>query len=289
MMMLNDDDINMTPETFSAILNSALGSAQSASLSSTLKSLGRYDFPTPNDVDSDGLGLVAMGGDLAPQTLLSAYAQGLFPWFNEDEPIAWWSPEPRCVIDPIHYQPSKSLRKQARNSRWQLTVNKAFDEVIHACSLPRSDGLNDNQIEGEHTWIHQEMIEAYSQLHAHGFAHSVEVWDEHHQLIGGLYGLKIGAIYFGESMFHTASNASKIAFWGLMRLCAETKVALVDCQLPNDHLLSLGASTLSRDNFLVELETLINKDSLKWQTAADKSLPVARLEVSTTDHSIWPL
>ena len=169
---------NMTPETFYK----------------TVKSLGRYDFPNPNEVDPDGYGVVALGGDLAPETLISAYAQGLFPWFNEDEPIAWWCPEPRCVIVPSDYQPSKSLRKQARRSRWQLTVNQAFDEVIHACSLPRSNGLP----EGEHTWIHQEMIDAYTELHRYGFAHSVEVWDENGQLIGGLYGLKIGHIYFGE-------------------------------------------------------------------------------------------
>ncbi|MGO2387160.1 MAG: leucyl/phenylalanyl-tRNA--protein transferase, partial [Psychrobacter sp.] len=114
----------------------------------TLKSLGRYDFPDPVSIDSDGIGIVAMGGDLAPETLISAYAQGLFPWFNEDEPIAWWCPEPRCVIAPSAYQPSKSLRKQANRERWQVTLNQAFDDVIHACSLPRSDGLNDNQPEG---------------------------------------------------------------------------------------------------------------------------------------------
>ncbi len=134
----------------------------------TIKSLGRYDFPNPLDVDPDGIGIVAVGADLAPETLISAYAQGLFPWFNEDEPIAWWCPEPRCVIVPTDYQPSKSLLKQARRERWQLTLNQAFDEVIHACSLPRCDGFNDQQPDGEHTWIHDEMIEAYNELHAYG-------------------------------------------------------------------------------------------------------------------------
>ena len=229
----------------------------------TLKSLGRYDFPDPIFIDPDGIGIVAMGGDLAPETLISAYAQGLFPWFNEDEPIAWWCPEPRCVIAPSAYQPSKSLRKQANRERWQLTLNKAFDDVIHACSLPRSDSLNDNQPEGEHTWIHDEMIEAYTKLHAQGFAHSIEVWDEAGQLIGGLYGLKINGIYFGESMFHRASNASKLAFWGLMRLCEQSNVALVDCQLPNDHLMSLGATTLPRADFLAQLDNLIGSQSVQ--------------------------
>ncbi|MGP4974047.1 leucyl/phenylalanyl-tRNA--protein transferase [Psychrobacter alimentarius] len=239
----------------------------------TLKSLGRYDFPDPTSIDPEGIGLVAMGGDLASDTLISAYAQGLFPWFNEDEPIAWWCPEPRCVVVPSDYQPSKSLRKQARRERWQLTLNQAFDDVIRACSLPRSDGLP----EGEHTWIHEEMIEAYTNLHAQGFAHSIEVWNDQGQLIGGLYGLKLAGIYFGESMFHCASNASKLAFWGLMRLCEQSQVALVDCQLPNDHLMSLGATTVPRAEFLTQLDTLIRAGSVKWQKDAYIPLAVSLL------------
>ncbi|AMT96118.1 MULTISPECIES: leucyl/phenylalanyl-tRNA--protein transferase [Psychrobacter] len=243
----------------------------------TLKSLGRYDFPDPTSIDPEGIGLVAMGGDLASDTLISAYAQGLFPWFNEDEPIAWWCPEPRCVVVPSDYQPSKSLRKQARRERWQLTLNQAFDDVIRACSLPRSDGLP----EGEHTWIHEEMIEAYTNLHAQGFAHSIEVWNDQGQLIGGLYGLKLGGIYFGESMFHYVSNASKLAFWGLMRLCEQSQVALVDCQLPNDHLMSLGATTVPRAEFLTQLDTLIRAGSVKWQKDAYIPLPVSLLDTPT--------
>ena len=240
----------------------------------TLKSLGRYDFPDPISIDPEGVGLVAVGGDLASDTLISAYAQGLFPWFNEDEPIAWWCPEPRCVVVPSDYQPSKSLRKQARRERWQLTLNQAFDDVIHACSLPRSDGLP----EGEHTWIHEEMIEAYTNLHAQGFAHSIEVWNDQGQLIGGLYGLKLGGIYFGESMFHCASNASKLAFWGLIQLCEQSQVALVDCQLPNDHLMSLGATTVPRAEFLTQLDTLIRAGSVKWQKDAYIPLAVSLLD-----------
>ncbi|MDN6276033.1 leucyl/phenylalanyl-tRNA--protein transferase [Psychrobacter sp.] len=239
-----------------------------------LKELGRYDFPDPVAIDPDGVGIVAVGGDLAAGTLLSAYAQGLFPWFNEDEPIAWWCPEPRCVMVPTDYQPSRSLRKQAKKERWQLTLNQAFDDVIHACSLPRSNGL----AEGGHTWIHDEMIEAYTGLHARGFAHSIEVWDGQGQLIGGLYGLKIGSIYFGESMFHRTSNASKLAFWGLMRLCEQGHVALVDCQLPNDHLMSLGATTLPRTDFLTQLDTLIANPTIKWQNNSHRPLAVSRLD-----------
>ncbi len=259
--------------------NSSIDKAVSATpetLANTIKNLGRYVFADPITVDPDGVGLIAVGGDLAPETILSAYAQGLFPWFNEDDPIAWWCPEPRCIIIPSDYQPSKSLRKQAKNSRWQLTLNQAFDAVIRSCSLPRCDH-HDSLVEGDHTWIHEEMIEAYTDLHANGFAHSVEVWDEHGQLVGGLYGLKIGGIYFGESMFHTASNASKLAFWGLMRLCEQSDVALVDCQLPNDHLMSLGAVTRPRTEFLSQLDNLINSRSIRWQPDSHKSLAVSKL------------
>ena len=242
--------------------------------------LGRYDFPEPADIDPEGTGLVAVGGDLAIDTLLSAYARGLFPWFNADEPIAWWCPDPRCIMIPTDYQPSKSLRRQAKSSRWQLTLNQSFDAVIQACSLPRSDGLAD----GDHTWIHDEMIEAYTQLHAAGFAHSIEVWDEHGALVGGLYGLKIGNIYFGESMFHSASNASKLAFWGLMRLCAQSDVALVDCQLPNPHLMSLGAVTMPRTDFLAQLSTVIAHCSLHWPQNQTHAVSVAKL----AEAKPWP-
>lgn len=242
----------------------------------TLKSLGRYDFPDPATIDPDGIGIVAIGGDLASETLISAYAQGLFPWFNEDEPIAWWCPEPRCVMVPAEYIPSKSLRRQVKKERWQLTLNQAFDEVIHACSLPRSNGLP----EGEHTWIHQEMIDAYGKLHAQGFAHSIEVWDETNTLIGGLYGLKLGGIYFGESMFHRASNASKMAFWGLMRLCEQSQVALVDCQLPNEHLMSLGATTLPRADFLHQLDSLIVSGAEHWHSDFHQPLAVSLLDTA---------
>ena len=255
---INIDATDITPEDFSK----------------NIRSLGRYNFPDPVMVDPDGIGIVAVGGDLAPTTLISAYAQGLFPWFNEDEPIAWWCPEPRCIIVPTDYKPSKSLRKQANRARWQLTLNQAFDDVIRACSLPRSHELP----EGEHTWIHDEMIEAYTELHAQGFAHSIEVWDDKQQLIGGLYGLKIGGIYFGESMFHVASNASKLAFWGLMRLCAQTNVELVDCQLPNEHLMSLGAETLPRADFLAQLDILIGSRSVKWQKDSHQPLAVSLLD-----------
>lgn len=243
-------------------------------LLSQILASNHYDFPNPITADPQRTGLIAMGADLAPATLISAYCQGLFPWFNDDEPIAWWCPEPRCVIAPSHYQPSKSLRRTAKKSAWKITLNQAFDPVIQNCSLPRSYS--------EDTWIHEEMIEAYLTLHQLGFAHSIEVWqaadtdtdtDDSWRLIGGLYGLKIGNIYFGESMFHTVTDASKIAFWALMRLCDYSNIPLVDCQLPNPHLMSLGAQTLERPQFLKLLTELTGQQGLGWQ--ADNFDPIS--------------
>lgn len=244
----------------------------------------QFQFPCPIESDPEGLGLIAMGADLAPETLITAYSQGLFPWFNEDEPIAWWSPEPRCVIVPNDYQPSKSLRRTARNSAWQITLNQAFDEVIHACSLPRSYS--------EDTWIHEEMIEAYLSLHELGFAHSIEVWQltaTKRQLIGGLYGLKIGRIYFGESMFHRVTDASKVAFWALMRLCEDSDMPLVDCQLPNPHLISLGAKTLPRQQFLSLLSLLINPVVDKTLTPNSETTTSPHQTLNWKTHHFAPL
>ena len=234
----------------------------------------RYQFPDPIQADPDGIGIIAMGADLSADTLISAYAQGLFPWFNEDEPITWWCPEPRCVINPSHYHPSKSLTRQARNSHWQWSVNQAFDAVIHACSLPRSYE-ND-------TWIHDEMIAAYTYLHQLGYAHSVEIWDvkyDKEQPIGGLYGLKIGGMFFGESMFHRQSNASKMAFWALTRFCQHTHVAMIDCQLPNDHLLSLGAQIMPRVEFLSILKKLVQQPAVNWQQMTLSRQAICELNV----------
>lgn len=227
-----------------------------------------YLFPKPDEADPEGLGLVAIGADLAPETLLSAYSQGLFPWFNEDEPIAWWSPEPRCVLEPKSFVPSKSLKRLAKASAWHWSVNTAFEEVIHACSLPRSYA--------EDTWIHEEMIKAYTELHKLGYAHSFEVWDDQ-SLIGGLYGLKIGQIYFGESMFHRQSNASKVAFWALNNFCQHTGVELIDCQLPNPHLQSLGAGIMPRQLFLARLNDWVSRPSLQWSLFANSQYLVNEL------------
>ena len=234
-----------------------------------------YLFPEPSVADPDGLGLVAIGGDLSPETLLAAYSQGLFPWFNEDEPIAWWSPEPRCILDPSSYAASKSLTRLAKSSTWHWSINSAFEEVIHACSLPRSYAKD--------TWIHEEMIEAYTELHELGYAHSFEVWEDD-TLIGGLYGLKIGKIYFGESMFHHKSNASKVAFWALNNFCQFSNVKLIDCQLPNPHLQSLGAGIMPREPFLQTLSKLVVQSSSSWHAQAH-----TRFLVNQLPHTTMPI
>lgn len=233
-------------------------------------------FAALND-DEEENGLIAMGGDLKPSTLILAYSQGIFPWFNEGEPIAWWSPEPRCVIYPADFTASKTLQRRIKNSDWTLRVNSAFEQVINACSEARTYSQG--------TWISPEMIVAYNALHQLGFAHSVEIWDDA-TLIGGLYGLKLGQSFFGESMFHRATDASKVAFFGLMKMCEVSGFHWVDCQLPNNHLLSLGAVIMPREQFLSELSTQVNLPSCDWSGLVGKKIAVKDLlgELPITNH-----
>lgn len=214
----------------------------------------RFEFPDPrHSADPDGL--VAVGGDLHPSTLLAAYRQGLFPWFNPGEPILWWSPDPRCIMRPGDFHPSKSLRRRARSSPYQLSIDQAFAEVVHQCAAPRAyaDG----------TWISADIQQGYQGLHRAGLAHSLEVW-EGDELLGGLYGVQLGRGFFGESMFSRRSDVSKLAFWLLMQLAVFFEFPLVDCQLPNDHLMSLGAVTLPRGQFLDQLQDLLQAAPPDW-------------------------
>lgn len=193
------------------------------------------------------------GGDLSVATLLHAYRCGVFPWFNAGEPIAWWSPNPRCVIVPSQFVPAKSLRRTAKTKAWHITTNLAFAQVLKACSEPRAYATD--------TWINPQMQHAYTELHRLGVAISVEVWQGEpmaSELIGGLYGVNVGAIFCGESMFHKQANASKVAFWALMVLAQTQGVKLVDCQLENPHLMSLGATLLPRSVFLDKLAVLVD-------------------------------
>ncbi|MBP6341903.1 MAG: leucyl/phenylalanyl-tRNA--protein transferase [Moraxella sp.] len=232
----------------------------------------RYQFPDPMAADPDGEGLIALGGDLAADTLVCAYRQGMFPWFNEGEPIAWWSPDPRCIIYPSDFCASKTLKRRIKNAGWTFSLNLAFAEVIAACADTRTYA----EASGSATWISPAMIEAYTALHAEQVAYSVEIWDDD-ELIGGLYGLKLGQAFFGESMFHRVTDASKAAFFVLMQLCAHSQFAWVDCQLPNPHLLRLGASIVPRAEFLAGLAQQLSLPSIDWSSICGQKLPLNQL------------
>jgi leucyl/phenylalanyl-tRNA--protein transferase len=199
-------------------------------------------FPPPELAEPGGL--LAVGGDLAPPRLLLAYSMGIFPWYNEGDPILWWSPDPRCILDPAELRVSRSLARTLRGEEFTVTYDRAFAAVIDACAELRRDG--------EGTWITGEMREAYCRLHALGHAHSVEVWHEG-ELAGGLYGVCLGRCFFGESMFHRVTDASKVAFATLARHIAARGFELLDCQLPSPHLASLGAREIPREEFLARL------------------------------------
>ncbi len=189
---------------------------------------------------SEKNGLLALGGDLSPERLILAYSQGIFPWFSEDEPILWWSPDPRLVIFPPKVHVSRSMRRVLRREFFQVTYDRSFREVITACREMRHR---------EGTWITGEMIEAYCRLHESGLAHSVEVWRAG-ELAGGLYGVSLGACFFGESMFARVNDASKVALITLARALQARDFQLLDCQVDSSHLQSLGAELVPRELFL---------------------------------------
>ncbi|WJG11080.1 leucyl/phenylalanyl-tRNA--protein transferase [Aliiglaciecola sp. LCG003] len=202
-------------------------------------------FPDVENALVDPNGLLAFGGDLSVERLLSAYASGIFPWFGEGEPILWWSPDPRGVIFVDDYHPSKSLLKHIRRIKPQVSINLAFDQVIDTCAhIPRTDNG---------TWITAEMIQGYKNLHKSGHAHSVEVWLDN-ELIGGLYGVYSNSVFCGESMFSKQTNGSKIALHYLVQYLARFKVKLIDCQMQNPHLATLGCVTVARKQFLSYLK-----------------------------------
>lgn len=207
-----------------------------------LPQLGRdsYEFPPTEEALEDPNGLLAFGGDLSIARLLSAYTRGIFPWFNPGQPILWWTPDPRTVFFPRDVHCSRSLQKFMRRSTWHVTIDGRFAEVIEACAALRSNSSG--------TWISPQMQLAYSQLHEVGYAHSVEVWDGD-QLTGGLYGVAIGRAFFGESMFSTASNASKVALICLARFLQRHGFELFDAQVASEHLFTMGARTISRETF----------------------------------------
>lgn len=206
-----------------------------------------YIFPTYSSDE----GIVAWGGDLKPDRLIAAYKSGIFPWFNENDPILWWSPDPRCILYPKDIKISKSLKKSMK--RFRITYDKDFSRVIKSCREVRVNN-------SEETWIIDDMIKAYEALHVRDFAHSVEVWEDD-ELVGGLYGVCMGKVFCGESMFSKKSDASKVALANLAKKLQSYEFEMIDCQVPNSHLLSLGACVISKNEFLNRLEIAINRPS----------------------------
>ena len=204
-------------------------------------------FPPVDNALSEPDGLLAAGGDLTTPRLLAAYRQGIFPWYDEGQPLLWWSPDPRCVFERGDLHLSRRLRKEIRRSTLQVRFNTAFPEVIQACAGPRRHQ--------EGTWITRDMLSAYERLNREGWAHSVEVWRDD-RLVGGLYGLVIGRAFFGESMFSGESNASKMALLTIDRLLDDGRLGILDCQVRSSHLLSLGAATMPRTTFVTKLDEL---------------------------------
>lgn len=202
-------------------------------------------FPDSELAMDEPNGLLAAGGCLSTERLINAYQHGIFPWYSQGEPLLWWTPNPRLVIYPKNLKVSRSLRKTLRRGSFKVTFDRAFVEVIEQCSLPR-DGYGG-------TWITEEMKWAYSALHQKGYAHSVEAWQDDH-LVGGLYGVSIGAVFFGESMFSRVSNASKVAFATLVEQLQSSGYQLIDCQVKTEHLISLGAEEIAREQFLKQLK-----------------------------------
>jgi leucyl/phenylalanyl-tRNA---protein transferase len=203
-------------------------------------------FPDIGSALCEPDGLLAAGGDLSNARLLHAYRSGIFPWFDEGQPILWWSPNPRCVLRPREFQTSSRMRRTIRSSSAEITINRSFSDVIRSCSGPRRSEQG--------TWITADMIEAYKTLHEDGWAHSIEVREDD-TLVGGLYGLAIGQMFFGESMFSLSPNASKLAMLALTEILDNNAFEMIDCQVISQHLLTLGAVAIPRQEFASHLQS----------------------------------
>ncbi len=225
------------------LLNSSYGVPRAALLMPVFRLTDKLIFPDPRLATTEGL--LAVGGDLSPERLILAYQLGIFPWYGEEEPILWWSPDPRCVLIPKNIYVSRRLERLIKQKRFRLTCNRAFDQVVKTCADIRIN-------RGEETWLVEDMQGAYKKLHMLGFAHSVEAWCAG-KLVGGLYGVAIGKFFFGESMFHSQPNASKVILAQLARHLEREGFVLLDCQVPNPHLLSMGAGHIPRQEFLERL------------------------------------
>jgi leucyl/phenylalanyl-tRNA--protein transferase len=212
-------------------------------------------------------GLLAAGGDLSPARLIAAYRRGIFPWYEEGQPLLWWSPDPRCVFLPGAFHLSRRLQRDFRKSTAEVRINTAFAEVIRSCAAPRATQQG--------TWITPAMAAAYEALHASGWAHSIEIW-EAGALTGGLYGIAIGRSFFGESMFSRRSNASKVTLLFLSGLLLDGTLGMLDCQVQSPHLMSLGATMIPRASFTAKLDTLC-EPVRPFRFAVDTPIPVPAL------------
>jgi leucyl/phenylalanyl-tRNA---protein transferase len=210
-------------------------------------------FPPVHLANAEGL--LAVGGDLSPERLLLSYQSGIFPWYSDGDPILWWAPDPRLILKPDEIIISRSLRKTMRKERFNVTIDTHFRHIINACAqTPRKSGPG--------TWITPEMASAYTRLHQMGYAHSFETWCEG-QIVGGLYGVSLGRCFFGESMYATMANASKVALAALGAFARDKRFEFIDCQLPTDHLKSMGAREIPREDFMIRLTLALQYPSLK--------------------------
>ena len=216
-------------------------------------------FPPVEAASEEPDGLLAVGGDLSPERLLYAYRHGIFPWYDDGQPILWWSPNPRCILRPGEFHVSRRLRRTLSSADFGVSFNRSFDDVVDACAAARPGQLG--------TWITDEMATAYKNLRRLGWANSVEIWQQS-RLVGGLYGIGIGQAFFGESMFSRVTDASKAAMFVLTRLLSQHGFRLLDCQVASPHLLTLGATLIPRDEFIRLLEGACstNRQCRFWPT-----------------------
>lgn len=225
-------------------------------------------FPTPSQALREPDGLLAVGGDLSSERLLAAYRRGIFPWYGEGDPILWWSPDPRCVFDTDGVHVSRSLRKLIRRSPWTWTLDRDFDGVIAGCAAPRAYEKG--------TWIVPSMQAAYRRLHRLGHAHSIEIWDDE-RLVGGLYGVAVGRLFCGESMFSAESGGSKAALLGMCRWLHGHDAPLLDAQMTNAHLVRMGAREMPRADFLARIADLVDRPTDELWQVPPAPRPVAAL------------
>lgn len=222
---------------------------------------GAMPFPPLATALREPNGLLAAGGELSPERLLDAYRRGIFPWFGPNEPLLWWSPDPRMVLKPEEFRLSRSLARVIRNGGFEVRCDSAFETVMRACAAPRPDQQG--------TWIVEDMIAAYCALHELGYAHSIETWRDG-ELVGGLYGVAIGRMFYGESMFSRTRDASKVALAHLARQLARWRFGQIDCQMYTPHLASLGAREIPRSEFVIRLQELVNCAPVPhWRFDAD--------------------